>query len=94
MMADLAPDPLAWRAVKAPSLAEFEVLAGEVFRVLPKTFREFCADVVIQVDDFPSEEVLEEMQAESEFDLLGLFCNSYQSTQRRYSSGRGWISMR
>jgi predicted Zn-dependent protease with MMP-like domain len=48
-------------------------LAGEVFRVLPKTFRELCADVVIQVDDFPSDEVLEEMQAESEFDLLGLF---------------------
>jgi predicted Zn-dependent protease with MMP-like domain len=40
---------------------------------LPKRFRELCADVVIQVDDFPSDEVLAEMQAESEFDLLGLF---------------------
>jgi predicted Zn-dependent protease with MMP-like domain len=72
-MADLASDPLAWRAVKAPSLAEFEVLAGEVFAALPQTFRELCTGVVIQVDDFPSDEVLEEMQAESEFDLLGLF---------------------
>jgi predicted Zn-dependent protease with MMP-like domain len=72
-MADLAPDPLAWRPVKAPSLAELEVLAGEVFRHLPQQFRELCTDVVIQVDDFPSEEVLEEMQAETEFDLLGLF---------------------
>ena len=72
-MADLASDPLAWRPVKAPSLAELEVLAGEVFRHLPPRFRELCADVVIQVDDFPSDEVLEEMQAESEFDLLGLF---------------------
>ena len=73
IMADLASDPLAWRPVKAPSLAELEVLAGEVFRHLPPRFRELCADVVIQVDDFPSDEVLEEMQAESEFDLLGLF---------------------
>jgi predicted Zn-dependent protease with MMP-like domain len=72
-MADLASDPLAWRPVKAPSLAELEVLAGEVFRHLPKRFRDLAADVVIQVDDFPSEEVLEEMEAESEFDLLGLF---------------------
>jgi len=72
-MADLASDPLAWRPIKAPSLAELDVLAGEVFRHLPQKFRELCADVVIQVDDFPSEEVLEEMQAESEFDLLGLF---------------------
>jgi predicted Zn-dependent protease with MMP-like domain len=72
-MADLTSDPLAWRPVKAPSLAELEVLAGEVFRALPKDFRELCADLVIQVDDFPSEEVLTEMQAETEFDLLGLF---------------------
>jgi predicted Zn-dependent protease with MMP-like domain len=72
-MADLASDPLAWRLVKAPSLAELEVLAGEVFRHLPKRFRDLTADVVIQVDDFPSDDVLEEMEAESEFDLLGLF---------------------
>jgi predicted Zn-dependent protease with MMP-like domain len=72
-MADLASDPLAWRPIKAPSLAELDVLASEVFRHLPKKFRELCTDVVIQVDDFPSDDVLEEMEAESEFDLLGLF---------------------
>ena len=72
-MADLASDPLAWRPVKAPSLAELEVLAGDVFRRLPERFRDLAADVVIQVEDFPSDEVLEDMQAESEFDLLGLF---------------------
>jgi predicted Zn-dependent protease with MMP-like domain len=72
-MADAAPDPLDWRAMRAPSLAEFEVLAGEVFRQLPKEFRELCADLFIQVDDFPSQEVLDEMRAETEFDLLGLF---------------------
>jgi predicted Zn-dependent protease with MMP-like domain len=72
-MADLASDPLAWRPVKAPSLVEFEVLAGEVFRQLPREFRDLCAGVVIQVDDFPTDEVLEQMNAETEFDLLGLF---------------------
>jgi predicted Zn-dependent protease with MMP-like domain len=72
-MADLASDPLAWRPVKAPSLGELEVLADEVFRHLPRKFRELCAGVVIQVDDFPSEEVLDELKAETEFDLLGLF---------------------
>jgi predicted Zn-dependent protease with MMP-like domain len=72
-MADLASDPLAWREVKAPSLAALEVLATEVFRQLPQRFRVLCADLVIQVDDFPTEEVQEQMQAETEFDLLGLF---------------------
>ena len=66
-------DPLAWQPRKAPSLAELEVLAAEVFRRLPTKFRELCADVVIQVDDFPTDEVLDTMGAETEFDLLGLF---------------------
>jgi predicted Zn-dependent protease with MMP-like domain len=73
IMADLTSDPLAWRAAKAPSLAELEVLAGAVFQGLPKRFRDLAAEVVIRVDDFPSDDVLEEMRAETEFDLLGLF---------------------
>ena len=72
-MADNASDPLARRRMKAPSLAELEVLAGEVFLRLPKKFRDLCAGLVIQVDDFPSEEVLDAMGAESDLDLLGLF---------------------
>jgi predicted Zn-dependent protease with MMP-like domain len=73
IMADLKSDPLAWRPVKAPSLAALEVLAGAVFGQLPKRFRDLCEGLVIQVDDFPSDEVLDEMGAQSEFDLLGLF---------------------
>ena len=72
-MAEIGTDPIAWRPMKAPSLAELEVLAGEVFRQLPKRFRDLCSNLVIQVDDFPSREVLRVMHAESEFDLLGLF---------------------
>jgi predicted Zn-dependent protease with MMP-like domain len=72
-MADMASDPLGWRGIKAPSLAALEVLAGEVFHRLPRRFRDLCTDLVIQVDDFPSEEVLDHMGAESDFDLLGLF---------------------
>jgi predicted Zn-dependent protease with MMP-like domain len=72
-MADALSDPLAWRPVKAPSLEAFEVLAAEVFRGLPRKFRALCDGLVIQVDDFPTEEVLDHMNLESEFDLLGLF---------------------
>ncbi len=72
-MADTAFDPLAWQRMKAPSLAELEILAAEVFRHLPRKFRDLCADLVIQVDDFPRDEVLDEIGADSEFDLLGLF---------------------
>jgi len=62
-----------WTTLKAPSLAEMETLAHEVFEHLPGRFRELCDGLIIRVDDFPTDEVLDEMGAESEFDLLGLF---------------------
>ena len=66
-------DPLAWRPVKAPALAAFEVLAIEAFRRLPQRFRARCEGVVIHVEDYPSEEVLDAMDIQSELDLMGLF---------------------
>jgi predicted Zn-dependent protease with MMP-like domain len=72
-MVDNASSPIAWQMAKTPSLAELERLAAEIFRNLPKQFRDLCTDVVIQVDNFPTDEVLEAMRAETEFDLLGLF---------------------
>jgi predicted Zn-dependent protease with MMP-like domain len=66
-------DPLAWRPLKAPSLGELEVLAEAAFRRLPQRFRALCDGLVIRVEDFPTDEVLDEIGAQSEFDLLGLF---------------------
>src|ERR1700675_4993323 len=61
------------RAAKAPSLAELELLADDAFRRLPERFRSLCDGLVIRVEDFPTDEVLDTLGAESEFDLLGLF---------------------
>jgi predicted Zn-dependent protease with MMP-like domain len=66
-------DPLAWSPVKAPSLEELEVMAEEAFRRLPEKFRALCEGLVIRVEDFPTEEVLDALGAETEYDLLGLF---------------------
>ena len=62
-----------WTNLKAPSLAEMEAMAHDVFERLPKRFRDLCEGVIIRVEDFPTDEVLDEMDCESEFDLLGLF---------------------
>ncbi|QTL04349.1 metallopeptidase family protein [Aquabacter sp. L1I39] len=64
---------LDWSPRAAPSLADFEVIADEAFARLPEDFRRLCAGVIIKVDDFPTEDVLDEMEAETPFDLLGLF---------------------
>jgi predicted Zn-dependent protease with MMP-like domain len=62
-----------WRGSKAPSLADFEGLASEAYARLPDHFRGLCQDLIIRIEDFPTEEVLQTMGLESEFDLLGLF---------------------
>ena len=57
----------------APSLEEIEVLARAAFRRLPQKFRALCEDLVIRVGEFPEQAVLDELGAETDFDLLGLF---------------------
>lgn len=62
-----------WPSAKSPTLAEMEVIAHDAFTQLPEHFRNLCEGLIIHVDDFPSDEILETMEAETEFDLLGLF---------------------
>jgi len=62
-----------WRDAKAPSLAEIERLAAQAWDRLPSEFRDLCRDVVIRVEDFATEEVLDEMGIEDPFELMGLY---------------------
>jgi predicted Zn-dependent protease with MMP-like domain len=65
--------PRHWHDAKPPSLEEFEALATQAYARLPAKFRALCENLVIRVEDFPAEDVLQDMEAETEFDLLGLF---------------------
>jgi predicted Zn-dependent protease with MMP-like domain len=62
-----------WGKLHAPTLEEFEALADEAFTTLPDHFRKLCDGVILKVEDFPDEDVLDELGAESDYDLLGLF---------------------
>jgi predicted Zn-dependent protease with MMP-like domain len=57
----------------APSLDDFAALARAAFAELPHKFRELAADVVLRTDDFPPDEVLDDLGIESPFDLTGLY---------------------
>jgi predicted Zn-dependent protease with MMP-like domain len=65
-----------WSKQLAPSLDELETLADAAFAALPEDFRKLCEGLIIRVEDFPTDDVLEEMKCETEFDLLGLFQGS------------------
>ena len=60
-------------SLRAPTSEDIEALARAAFEGLPASFRDLSDGLVIQVVDFPDDETLNEMGAESEFDLLGLF---------------------
>ncbi|CAA7614942.1 conserved hypothetical protein [Magnetospirillum sp. LM-5] len=56
-----------------PSLDDLETIAQAAFAEIPAELRAYAADIIIRVEDFPDEEVEQEMELESPFDLLGLY---------------------
>lgn len=62
-----------WRDVRAPSLEDIEQLAAEAWEALPAHFREMCSDVVVRVEEFATDEVLQQLGIDSPFDLMGLY---------------------
>ena len=58
---------------EAPNLAEFEAIADAAYRRLPERFLALTGDLLIRIEDFPTDEVLDAMGIESPFDLLGLY---------------------
>jgi predicted Zn-dependent protease with MMP-like domain len=63
----------AWRDAPAPSLDDIAALAAAAFADLPEKFRRLAGDVIFRVDDFPSDEVLEDLGIEDPFELTGLY---------------------
>ena len=57
----------------APSAADIESIADQEYRRIPAFMREKVDPVMIRVVDFPSDEVQEEMELDSPYDLLGLY---------------------
>jgi len=62
-----------WHKHRAPSLPEFEAIANEAFQRLPARFRDMTKDVLIRIEDFPTDDVLDSLGIDSPFGLLGLY---------------------
>ena len=67
------PKQSGWSAREAPSLAEFEAIAAQAYARLPARFRKLTGEVLIRIEDFPTDEVLDGLGIDSPFDLLGLY---------------------
>jgi predicted Zn-dependent protease with MMP-like domain len=62
-----------WQDQLSPTLDEMELMALEAYANLPETFRQLTGEIVIQIAEFPSEEIMDDLALETPFDLLGLF---------------------
>lgn len=58
---------------RAPSLDDLAELAERAFAALPEGFRRMAGEVIFRVDDFPPDDVLDELGIEDPFGLTGLY---------------------
>ena len=76
-LSDPATDPLLIRFLARRSRrsrsTRWKRSRPKPFAGCPTTFRSLCEGVIIRIDDFPTQDVVDEMKLESEFDILGLF---------------------
>ncbi len=59
--------------IAPPSLADIDDMARAALASLPEPLKRMTTGVVLQVSDFPDDDVCEEMELESPFDILGLY---------------------
>ncbi|MDH4983416.1 metallopeptidase family protein [Hyphomicrobium sp. D-2] len=62
-----------WRYAVAPGLAEFEEMAALAWDRLPDAFRSRAGDLIIRIEDYPTDEVLDALEIEDSLGLLGLY---------------------
>jgi predicted Zn-dependent protease with MMP-like domain len=65
--------PVNWSAALAPSLDDLDALAREMWTQMPEQIRQAVGPVVIRVEDFASQDVLDELGIEDPFELTGLY---------------------
>lgn len=59
--------------ITPPSLDRIEIMARDAMASIPEFLLERTQGIAFTIEEFPSDEVLEEMGAESPFDILGLY---------------------
>ena len=71
----------------APDAAEIERLAEAAIARLPERFRHHLANVVLRIEDYADDEVLESLGIEDAFELTGLYSGRSLDKQDSWISG-------
>lgn len=58
---------------RAPAIEDFERIAADAFESLPTEFRSLCENLVIHVEEFATDDMLESLGLSDPFELTGLY---------------------
>ena len=62
-----------WTEQPAPTAAEIEAMARQVLAGLPAEFAGHAQDVILRVEEFAGEDVLDELEIDDPLELTGLY---------------------
>lgn len=62
-----------WKDREAPSLDDIAAMAEAARAALPEAFRGPAAAVVLRIEDFAADDLLDELEIEDAFELTGLY---------------------
>lgn len=55
------------------AIEEFERTARKAFEAIPSPFADYLGDIVLRIDDWPAQEILDHFGLDSPFQLCGLY---------------------
>lgn len=61
-----------------PSLDDIEVIASSALESLPEELMEFCEDLVVIVEDFADDAVMDELEIEDPYEVVAFYRNGKQ----------------
>ncbi len=56
-----------------PTITDFETIAWRVFETIPPPFAEYLSDIVLRVEDWPPQDILDHFGMTSPYQLSGLY---------------------
>jgi predicted Zn-dependent protease with MMP-like domain len=61
-----------WAHKRAPTAADLALLARKVWEAVPASLRDLTGEIAIVIEEFPDDDTMDEIGAETPFDIMGL----------------------
>lgn len=70
-----------------PSIEEIITIAEEIIDDLPDAVEKYIGKLIVEVEDFPDDFIMEELELDSQYDVFGVYQTSGPAALNRTKSG-------